>query len=107
MTREYKSVVLDESILDSDSWLPQSAIDEVVKEIINYENKLEERKFLVQIKGFEKDYNFLNYCISNDLWIIQSDTNLTNYRTHHSYKELEDAGFGWVFNSDGVIITEV
>ena len=30
MTREYKIVVLDESILDIDSWLPQSAIDEVV-----------------------------------------------------------------------------
>ena len=35
-------VVLDESILDIDSWLPQKAIDEVVQAIINYENKLEQ-----------------------------------------------------------------
>lgn len=55
MTREYKSVVLDESILDIDSWLPQSAIDEVVQEIINYENKLEEREnFLYRLKGLRK-----------------------------------------------------
>ena len=33
----YKEVVLDESILDLDSWLPQSAIDEVVKLILHLE----------------------------------------------------------------------
>lgn len=42
MIENYKTVVLDESILDIDSWLPQSAIDEVVQAIINYENKLEQ-----------------------------------------------------------------
>ena len=41
MTQNYKTVVLDESILDIESWLPQEAIDEVVQAIINYENKLE------------------------------------------------------------------
>lgn len=42
MSKKYKTVVLDESILDIESWLPQSAIDEVVQAIINYENKLEQ-----------------------------------------------------------------
>ena len=28
MSEEYKTVVLDESILDIESWLPQEAIDE-------------------------------------------------------------------------------
>lgn len=41
MSEEYKTVVLDESILDIESWLPQEAIDEVVQAIINYETKLE------------------------------------------------------------------
>lgn len=35
MSEEYKTVVLDESILDIESWLPQEAIDEVVQAIIN------------------------------------------------------------------------
>lgn len=35
----YKEVVLDESILDLDSWLPQSAIDEVVKLILHLEEQ--------------------------------------------------------------------
>lgn len=37
----YKEVVLDESILDLDSWLPQSAIDEVVKLILHLEEQAE------------------------------------------------------------------
>lgn len=32
-----KEVVLDESILDLDSWLPQSAVDEVVALILHLE----------------------------------------------------------------------
>lgn len=43
MTQNYKTVVLDESILDIESWLPQEAIDEVVQAIINYETKLEQK----------------------------------------------------------------
>ena len=34
-----KEVVLDESILDLDSWLPQSAIDEVVELILQLEEQ--------------------------------------------------------------------
>lgn len=33
----YKEVVLDDSILDLDSWLPQSAVDEVVALILKLE----------------------------------------------------------------------
>lgn len=52
-----KEVVLDESILDLDSWLPQSAIDEVVKLILHLEEQ-EENNLAVsstnpwKIKGF-------------------------------------------------------
>ena len=36
----YKSIILDESILDIDSWLPEKAIDEIVEVIGDiYENK--------------------------------------------------------------------
>lgn len=33
----YKEVILDESILDLESWLPQSAIDEVAALILSLE----------------------------------------------------------------------
>ena len=37
----YKKVVLDESILDLESWLPQSAVDEVVALILSLESQEE------------------------------------------------------------------
>lgn len=37
----YKEFVLDESILDLESWLPQSAIDEVVALILHLEEQEE------------------------------------------------------------------
>lgn len=67
----------------------------------------ENKKYLVKLKGFEESYNFLNYLKSNNLWLVQSETNNTNYRTHHTRKQLEDAGFGWVFNSAGAEVKEV
>ena len=66
-----------------------------------------EKRYLVKMKGFEEEYNFLNYFINTKLWIIQSDANNSNYRTHHTRKELEQAGFGWVFNCPGIDIEEV
>lgn len=37
----YKEVVLDESILDLESWLPQSAVDELVALILSLESQEE------------------------------------------------------------------
>lgn len=37
----YKEVVLDESILDLESWLPHSAIEEVVELILQLEEQEE------------------------------------------------------------------
>lgn len=61
----------------------------------------------MKIKGFEEEYNFLNYLENNNLWLLQSDLNNNNYRTHHTRKQLEDAGFGWVSDYKGVEIEEV
>lgn len=33
---EYKNIILDDSILDIDSWFPQEAIDEIVEIIKTY-----------------------------------------------------------------------
>ena len=36
----YKNIILDESILDIDSWLPEKAIDEIVEVVGDiYQNK--------------------------------------------------------------------
>ena len=54
----YKEVILDESILDLESWLPQSAIDKVAALILYLEEQEEESNLAVSLtnpwffKGF-------------------------------------------------------
>lgn len=46
----YKEVVLDGSILDLESWLPQSAIDEVVELILQLEEQEENKPSVSSVK---------------------------------------------------------
>ena len=51
----YKSIILDESILDIDSWLPEKAIDEIV-EIIKTDLEMQSTGMLDKNeKVFEND----------------------------------------------------
>lgn len=88
-------------------WFYEGNIETFVRAWLDGYEVEKEKRYLVKIKGFEEEYNFLNYFINTKLWIIQSDANNSNYRTHHTRKELEDANFGWVFDSPGIEIEEV
>ena len=66
-----------------------------------------EKKYLVKFKKIEKEFNFLNFDTFDKEWKIFCSNNNCVYRTHHTRKELEEAGFGWVFNCEGIEIKEV
>ena len=66
-----------------------------------------EKRYLVKVKGMKR----INGCLSNNkelaIWFFGTSGNSKNYRTHHTRKELEEAGFGWVFDCEGVEVEEV
>ena len=65
-------------------------------------------RYTVEIKGFQKGKNFLNYDRFSKKWSFNdSDTSLERFRAIHTRKELEDADFGWVFDCPGVEVKEV
>lgn len=66
----------------------------------------EEKRYLVKLKGIEKEKCYLNYNFGG-VWLFYNQENFYGYRAHHTRKELEDAGFGWVFNCEGIEIEEV
>lgn len=66
----------------------------------------EEPKYIVKIKGVGF-MSFLNHDLQSDLWSINNGDNGKLFKTHHTRKELEDAGFGWVFDCEGIEIEEV
>lgn len=71
-----------------------------------YEVK-KEKRYLVKIKDVEGDNCYLNRVMSK--WIIagSDDHPVLDIYTHHTRKELEEAGFGWVFDCPGIEIEEV
>lgn len=66
-----------------------------------------EKRYLVKIKGIEEDINYLNYDYSESGWYFADDENGPVVGTHHTRDELESAGFGWVFDCEGIEIEEV
>lgn len=65
------------------------------------------KRYIVKVKGVEKGYDYLNYRISLDNWFFSGESEPEDFRTKHTRKELEDAGFGWVFDCPGIEIEEV
>ena len=68
--------------------------------------EVEKKRYLVKIKGVGST-SFLNHNVQSDLWSINDEDNGDTIRTHHTRKELEKAGFGWVFDCPGIEIEEV
>lgn len=71
-----------------------------------YEVK-EEKRYLVEMKGIDTNFSFLNRHRNENYWIFSSKDKNTLYQTHHTRKELEQANFGWVFDCEGIEIEEV
>nr|DAR64217.1 MAG TPA: Protein of unknown function (DUF1642) [Caudoviricetes sp.] len=67
----------------------------------------EEKRYLVKMKGIDTDFNSLNRHRNENYWIFSSKDKNTLYQTHHTRKELEEAGFGWIFDCEGVEVEEV
>ena len=74
--------------------------------IFGYEVE-EEKRYLVKMKGIVNALSFLSYHKNADIWTVTDKNNSDGHRAHHTRKELEEAGFGWVFNCPGIEIEEV
>lgn len=66
-----------------------------------------EKRYLVKVKGMNRINGCLAYGKSLDNWYFGISGTAKNHRTHHTRKELEQAGFGWVFDCEGIEIEEV
>lgn len=67
----------------------------------------QEKRYLVEMKGIAGYGRFLNKALSSGEYFFASKNEINGYETEHTHKELEEAGFGWVFDCPGVEIEEV
>ena len=66
----------------------------------------EEKRYRVRLKGLDKDLEYLNFKHGH-VWVFSDNIENEEYRTKHTRKELEEAGFGEVFNSPLFEVEEV
>ena len=72
--------------------------------IFGYEVE-EEKRYRMKMSNanFDGNIQILSFKKNSFFW----SSNWEGYKTHHTRKELEEAGFGWVFDCPGVEIEEV
>lgn len=90
-------------------WLGKTVnnpVETLIKmKLYGYEVK-KEKRYRVRIKGV-----CFNTCLifekENKKWLFSSIFEINHQRIHHTHKELESAGFGWVFDCPGVEVKEM
>ena len=79
----------------------------LIKAILDGYEVEKEPKYIVKIKGVSGYRRCINKKISSGEYFFASEKEVDGYRTKHTRKELEEAGFGWVFDCEGIEIKEV
>ena len=67
----------------------------------------EEKRYIVRLKNIREDHETLNCEKHSKIWNFSSEEETILYKTKHTRKQLEEAGFGWVFDCEGVEVEEV
>ena len=70
-----------------------------------YEVEKEKRHY-IRFKWIEESYRYLTLIKHLNAWTLHSITLDKKFRTEHTKKQLEEAGFGWVFDCPGIEIEE-
>lgn len=66
-----------------------------------------EKRYLVKIVGMDNINGYLSYNKELEKWFFGIASESKPYRAKHTIKELDKAGFGWVFDCTGIEIEEV
>lgn len=66
-----------------------------------------EPRYTVRVKGINGSHQWLAFDKLTECWCFGGKENSSYVVLEHTRKELEDAGFGWIFNCEGIEIEEV
>jgi phage protein len=66
-----------------------------------------EKRYVVKVKGMNEECEYLVFGELSNTWKFRGLNEFGELKKHHTRKELEEAGFGWVFDCPGIEIEEV
>ena len=88
-------------------WFYGKNIENFVRAWLDGYEVEEEKRYTVRIKGIVEDSAYLKHQLQNNHWYYGSLTECSLFSLYHTKKELEDAGFGWVFDCPGIELEEL
>nr|DAU54911.1 MAG TPA: Protein of unknown function (DUF1642) [Caudoviricetes sp.] len=68
---------------------------------------IEEKRYRVKMKAIKSNSQYLVFGQLSETWWFGSAEQIGNIKSEHTHKEIEDAGFGEVFNSPLFEVEEV
>lgn len=90
-----------------DDWLELENVDIFAEAWINGYTVEKEKRYTVKMKGTDKEFTMFKLDKVRGSWYLGNDTEYSYTKTTHTRKELEEAGFGWVFDCPGMEVEEV
>lgn len=89
-------------------WLFLERVNTFAKAWVNGYTVEKEPRYTVKYVGLSSSHrSYLNCNDSRNKWFVSDDKETEIIHTKHTRKELEKAGFGWVFDCDGVEVKGV
>lgn len=88
-------------------WFYEKNIETFIRAWIDGYEVEKEKRYLVKLKGVVCNSRVLRHNINEDTWFMSNEKNYTDLKSYHTRKELEEAGFGEVFNSPLFEVEEV
>lgn len=90
-----------------DDWLELENVDIFAEAWVNGYHIEKEKRYLVKMKSMDKEFMMLKFDKVRGSWYLGNDTEYSYTKVAHTRKELEEAGFGEVFNSPLFEVKEV
>lgn len=66
-----------------------------------------EKRYIIKLKGVPDGAKFLKFAKVTQEWYFGMRRHYSDMEVSHTRKQLEEAGFGWVFSCEGIEIEEV
>ena len=88
-------------------FMQERPFDLVARAWLNGYEVEEEKKYYVRFKWIEDSYSYLTFIKHLHAWTLTDIKLDKKFRSEHTRKQLEEAGFGWVFDCEGIEIEEV
>jgi hypothetical protein len=79
----------------------------LIKAILDGYEVEKEKRYMIKLKGVPDGAKFLKYTKVTREWYFGMRKHYNDIEISHTRKELEEAGFGWVFDCPGIEIEEV